>query len=311
MIQTLYIAGHTGLLGSALVRRFSLKASVRLVTVPRAQLDLTKSEEVQHFLKDIRPDAVIVAAGRVGGIAANQMEPAEFIYENLMIEANLIHGAWKSGVKSLLNFGSSCMYPRECPQPMRPVDLMTGPLEPTSEPYAIAKLAGWSLCTSYNRQYGTRFLTAIPATLYGPGDHPEPLRAHVLSSLLVKFHEARQEGRPEVTLWGTGTPRRDFLYVDDAAEACEVLLERADGDVPVNIGSGRSVSIQELALGIAEVVGFKGTIRWDATEPDGAPEKLLDNTQIRRLGWAPKTRLDTGLEDTYRWFLETQLCRSL
>jgi len=307
MIRSLYLAGHTGLLGSALWRRFTQHPGLRLVTATRAKLDLTQPEAVERFLIETRPEALVLAAGRVGGIAANASEPAQFIYENLVIEANLIHGAWKAGVKRLLNFGSSCMYPRDCPQPMRPDLLMSGVLEPTSEPYAVAKWAGMVLCSSYNRQYGTRFISAIPATLYGSCDCFDPMRAHVISSLILKFHEAKEQGEQEVTLWGTGLARREFLYVEDAAEACELLLERYEASEPINIGSGESVAIRELATSVAQTVGFQGQIRWDTSRPEGAPQKLLDSTPISRLGWTPRTDLKTGLKKTYQWFLENEM----
>ena len=281
------------------------------MTVSRADLDLTWSEGVERFLQSIRPDQVILAAGRVGGIAVNRGQPAEFIYENLMIQANLIHGAWKAGVSRLLNFGSSCMYPRDCPQPMHPVHLMGGPLEPTSEPYAIAKWAGMTMCSSYNRQYGTRFITAIPTTIYGPGDCFDPVQSHVVSGLIFRFHEAKEQGVDSITLWGSGTSRREFVYVEDAAEACELLLDRYEQDIPVNIGTGESIQIRQLASLIAQVVGFQGAIRWDPSQPDGAPEKRLDSTVLQGLGWSARTTLWTGLEQTYRWFLEHSLCVSL
>ncbi len=299
-----YVAGHTGLLGSALVRRWANEPSVQVLTAAHRELELTDPRAVHAWLDRQRPDEVVVAAGRVGGIAANASEPVAFLYENLMIEANLIRGAWQAGVRRLLNFGSSCMYPKRCPQPMHPDSLMTGTLESTSEPYAIAKWAGLSLCASYNRQYGTRFITAIPCTLYGPGDSFDPAQAHVLSALIRKLHDAKERGDREVRLWGSGEGRREFLYVDDVAAACEILLETYDGSDPVNIGSGESHPIRDLAAWVAEVVGFHGEIAWDASQPDGAPEKRLDSSVMRGLDWSPSTDLRTGLERTYRWFLE-------
>lgn len=302
--QRVYIAGHTGLVGSALVRRWSGSAAVRLLRVTRAELDLTNGPAVAEWLSSNRPDTVVIAAGLVGGILANSRYPADFIYENVMIEANLIHGSWKAGVKRLVNFGSSCMYPKDCPQPMTPTMLMTGKLEPTSEPYALAKWAGLSLCASYNRQHGTRFITAIPATVYGPGDSFDPEHAHVLSALMRKFHEAVDQGVREVTLWGSGNARREFLYVEDLAEACEVLLEASEESAPINVGSGVSLTIREMAQLVADVVGFRGEVRWDTTRPDGAPAKTLDSTAIRRMGWVPRTDLQQGLRHTYRWFVD-------
>ncbi len=304
-VRTLYIAGHTGLVGSALVRRFSDRSGIRLLTAPRSELDLTDSAAVERFLLRHRPDGVIISAGRVGGILTNSQEPADFLYENLMIEANLIHSSWRAGVRRLLNFGSSCMYPRECPQPMKPEHLMTGRLEPTSEPYAIAKWAGLTLCSAVNRQHGTRYMTVIPCTVYGPQDQMDPARAHVLSALMVKFHQAMLEGAPQVILWGTGKARREFLCADDLANACEVLMDSYESDDPINVGSGEAVSIGELAQKIARLVGFKGRVAWDSSRPDGAPEKRLDSTLARGLGWRPEISLEDGLERMYRWFLES------
>ena len=303
---TRYLAGHTGLVGSALARRWTGQPSVQLVTATHAELELTDAPAVQAWLEEHRPDELVIAAGKVGGIAANASEPAAFLYENLMMEANLIRGAWQIGVRRLLNFGSSCMYPRSCPQPMRPEHLMTGPMEPTSEPYAMAKWIGLSLCQSHNRQHGTRFITAIPCTVYGPGDHVDPHTAHVLSALIRKCHEAKVQGERTVTLWGTGTARREFVYADDLAEACDALLARYDGEEPVNIGSGAACTIRELAELVADVVGFQGEIRWDGSKPDGAPEKRLDASVIHELGWAARTPLRLGVERTYRWFLERE-----
>jgi len=300
----LYIAGHTGLVGSACIRQFSGRPGVQLLTAARSALDLTDSRAVHQWMSRQRPDAVILASGRVGGIAANTGHPAEFIYENAMMEVNVIHGAWKVGVKRLLNFGSSCMYPKQCPQPMGVEQLMTGPVEPTSQPYAIAKWLGVSLCASYSRQYGVQFMSAIPATVYGPGDSFDPDAAHVLSALIRKFHDAREQRRRDVTLWGSGSARREFLYADDLAAACEVLLERYEAVTPVNIGSGESCTVRELARLVADVIGFEGEVRWDETRPDGAPAKQLRSEAIRTLGWSPRTVLRDGVEQTYRWFLE-------
>lgn len=309
-MKTLYIAGHTGFIGSALMKHFERQPGLRLVTAARTELDLTRKEAVERFLQQTRPDALILAAGRVGGIGANVSRPADFLYENLMIEANLIHGAWRAGVARLLHFGSSCMYPRICPQPMRPEFLMTGPMEATSESFATAKWAGLTLCSSYNRQYGTRFITAIPATVYGPGDSFDQESAHVLGALLAKFHEAREQKKPEVTLWGSGQAEREFLYVEDFAAACELILERYRGEAPINIGSQEAVTILELADRIAALVGFQGRIRWDSANPDGAPEKRLDSNPLLHMGWRPRVDMKSGLEKTYQWFLENSLCAS-
>ncbi len=299
----LYIAGHTGLVGSALVRHFKGCAETALITADRTTVDLLNPQSVAEFIKREAPDAIILAAGRVGGIAANEAQGAQFIYENLMIEANIIHGAWEAGVARLLNFGSSCMYPKGAPQPMRTEQLMTGPLEPTSAPYAIAKWAGMTLCEAYRRQYGARFTTAIPSTVYGPHDDFDPKSGHVLSALLARFHAARLNGQDEVVLWGTGSPKREFLYADDLAEACAFLLDRYDQAGPIHVGSGQVPTIRELAEAAAEVVGFSGRIRWDSTRPDGAPEKSLDLSEITRLGWSARTDLSSGLSKTYQWFL--------
>lgn len=302
--MTIYIAGHRGLVGSALVRRFSRLEGVDLVTAPRAELDLMQSQAVESFLRSVKPDVVIVAAGRVGGILANSLYPADFIYDNLLIQANLIHGAWKAGVKRLLNFGSGCMYPKECRQPMSPELLLTGKLEPTSEPYAMAKLAGLSLCASYNRQHGTAYITLVPCNVYGPGDSFDPTESHVIAALLLRFHKARQARLKCLEVWGDGRAQREFLYVDDLAEACELLLGSYEDSEPVNVGSGEFFTVRELAQAIADVVGYEGEIRWDTSRPAGAPAKLLDSSAARALGWSPRTDLRTGLRQTYAWFLE-------
>ena len=298
-----FLAGHTGLVGSALLRRWSQDARVELLVKTRAELDLTDSAAVAAWLAQQRPAEIVIAAGKVGGIKANASEPASFIYENLIIESNLIHGAWKAGITRLLNFGSSCMYPKHAPQPMRIEHLMTGKMEPTSEPYAVAKWAGLSMCAAYNRQHGTRYITAIPSTVYGPGDNFDPADAHVLSALLRKFHEAKERGSRSVTLWGTGTARREFLYADDLAEACELLLQKYEAPEPINVGSGESRTIKELAELAAQTVGYDGAVAWDEGQPDGAPEKRLESSAIRALGWSPRTSLRDGMSRTYEWFL--------
>ncbi|MBI1952826.1 MAG: GDP-L-fucose synthase [Candidatus Omnitrophica bacterium] len=309
MKKKLFIAGHTGLVGSALARHFGLRSSWEVVTRARKALDLTRQEAVDRFFQEVRPEAVILSAGRVGGILANSKEPAAFVYENLMMEANLIHAAWKAGVKRLINFGSTCMYPRISAQPMKPEQLGTGPLEPTSEPYAVAKWAGLTLCRAYNRQHGTRYTTVIPATVYGANDHFSLEGSHVLSALLTKLHEAAKRGLPEVTLWGTGGSRREFLFSDDLAEAVSLILEWDGSEDPIQVGSGEVVSIARLAAEISKTVGFTGAIRWDASRPDGAPEKSLESSVVRGLGWKPKTDLAGGLRKTYHWFLEHEVKR--
>ena len=305
-MRSIYIAGHTGLVGSALTRRFSGRAGLAVITASRSELDLLQSRAVERFLQERKPEVVVIAAGRVGGIAANSAQPAEFIYENLMIETNLIHGSWKAGVGRLLNLGSSCMYPKEAAQPMRCEDLQTGKMEPTSQPYAMAKWAGLALAQAYRAQYGVNYITAIPATVYGPGDNFDLKEGHVLSSLINRFHQAKEQSQPSITLWGSGWPRREFLYSDDLAEACELLLDRYDAGEPINVGSGQSCSIRELAEQVARTVRFRGEIRWDSSSADGAPEKRLESGPIRALGWAPKTGLTAGLERTYEWFLSRQ-----
>lgn len=303
MTSKIYIAGHTGLVGSSLVRYFSSQNSVELVLASRQELDLTQQSNVSAFLKKARPDVVIVASGKVGGIQTNSKLPAEFIYQNLMMEANVIHGAYNAGVKRLLNFGSACIYPKECPQPMTPDLLMTGKIEPTNEPYAIAKLAGMSLCSSYNRQYGTSYINAIPGNLFGPGDCFDLDRCHVISALIRKFHEAKVCGISEITLWGSGQVLRDFLYIDDLPPACDALLESYYGSDPVNIAAGEGATICQTAGWIAEAVGYKGKILWDISKPDGAPSRVLEASVIKKIGWKSKTHLKQGFEKTYQWFL--------
>lgn len=302
-----YIAGHRGLVGSALVRRFEGHRGIELITATRAELDLTDRVAVRRFLARTRPETVILAAGLTGGIQANLARPADLIYQNLMIETTVIHGTWEAGVPRLLNFGSSCMYPKHAPQPMRVEWLMTGAVEPTSEPYAVAKWAGVSLCAAFSRQHGVRFISAIPATVYGPADSFDPDRAHVLSALIRKLHDAKAHGRGTVTLWGSGAPIREFVYADDVAEACEVLLERYEETAPVNVGPGQGVAVRDLAALIAEVVGFQGDIRWDPSTPDGAPEKRLESSAVKALGWSPRVDLREGLARTYQWFLEHEV----
>lgn len=305
--KKIYIAGHAGLVGSALLRHFSKNPSIDIVTTTHENLDLTDQDAVEKFLAETKPDVVIASAGKVGGIHANTKYPADFIYQNLMMEANLIHGSWKVGIKRLLNFGSACIYPKLCLQPMSPDLLLTGKIEATNEPYAIAKLAGLSLCASYNRQYRTSYITAIPSNLYGPGDSFDLSKAHVVASLVYKFHEAKEVGQDEVVLWGSGQVKRDFLFVDDLAQACEMLLRRYEGNEPVNVGAGCSTSIRELSVLVADIVGFKGKISWDTSRPDGATERFLETSFINNLGWFPKIGLKEGLRKTYKWFLEAEL----
>jgi nucleoside-diphosphate-sugar epimerase len=309
-----YVAGHRGMVGSAIARRLEADGA-EILTAARSELDLKDQSAVRSFLARERPDTVIVAAAKVGGIHANNTMPAEFIYENLMIECNLIDGAFRAGVERLLFLGSSCIYPRNAPQPMPEEALLTGTLEPTNEPYAIAKIAGIKLCESYNRQYGTDYRSAMPTNLYGPGDNFHETNSHVLPALLRRFHEAKQAGSEEVVIWGTGTPKREFLHVDDMAEACVFLLNLpkdvyAENTEPmlshINVGTGSDVSIADLARAIAQVTGFEGRISFDATKPDGAPRKLLDVSRLTNMGWTAGVSLEEGIRQTYDWYLANQ-----
>ena len=312
----IYIAGHRGLVGTALVRRLKDAGHHNLITRTHAALDLTNQAAVQAFFAEERPDAVFLAAAKVGGIHANNTYPAEFIHDNLAIQTNVIHEAWRVGVKRLLFLGSSCIYPRDCPQPMREDALLTGPLESTNRPYALAKIAGIEMCWSYNRQYGTRFLAVMPTNLYGPGDNFDLQNAHVLPALIRKMHEAKVSGAEAVTVWGSGKPYREFLHNDDMADACVYLMSAPDevysglindATCPlVNIGWGKDITIADLAALIREVVGFEGELQYDASKPDGTPRKLLDTKRLTALGWRPGITLREGLEQTYRWFLEHQ-----
>ncbi len=306
----LYIAGHSGLVGTALMRAFAAAGYDRIVARSHAELDLTDQRAVREFMAAERPQRMVVAAGKVGGIVANNTLRAEFIYQNLMIAANLIDAAHRTGVEKLLMLGSSCIYPRGCPQPMKEEYLLAGPLEQTNEPYAVAKIAGIKLAESYHRQHGCNFLSAMPTNLYGPNDNFDLTSSHVLPAMLRKFHEAKLAGDAPVTLWGSGAVRREFLHVDDLAAACVFALERIDaGQVPgdlVNIGCGEDLTIKELASLIQRATGHRGEIRWDASKPDGTPRKLLDVDRLGKLGWRASIPLADGIAATYRWFLEHQ-----
>lgn len=317
----IYVAGHRGMVGAAIVRQLSARGHPRasIVTRDHAQLDLTDQSAVRAFMQAERPDQVYLAAAKVGGIRANTVFPAEFIYENLMIEANVIHEAFRVGVRKLLFLGSSCIYPKLAAQPMREDALLTGPLEPTNEPYAIAKIAGIKLCESYNRQYGDShgvdYRSVMPTNLYGPGDNYHPENSHVVPALLRRFHEAKAAKRDHVTIWGTGTPRRDFLYIDDMAAASVrvVNLDKAVYEANtspmlshVNIGSGRDVTIAELSERIGRTVGYTGRIEYDASKPDGTPRKLMDSSRLTALGWTPSTGLSEGLRRAYEDFLANE-----
>jgi GDP-L-fucose synthase len=297
-----FVTFPEGMIGSAILRRLKEDGFTNLVTRTPAELDLTDQKAVFKFLMDEKPDYVFLSAAKIGGILANSQYPAQFIYDNIQAQTNVIHAAWKSGVRKLLFLGSSCIYPRGCPQPMKEDYLLSGKLEPTSEPYAIAKIAGIRMCQSYNHEYGTRFISAIPADLYGPQDDFDPATGHVLPSLISKMHQARVLNEPEVAVWGTGSPRREALHVDDLADACVLLMNQYDESEMINVGSGEEISIKELALLIRDVVGFQGKVVFDKSKPDGAPQKLLDDTRIRKLGWVPKISLERGIRQTYQWY---------
>lgn len=300
----LYVTGHTGMAGSALLRRFSADPSVELITSTRAEVDLTGQSAVRRFLRKTRPDAVIVAAARVGGIHANQTLPATFLFENLAISTNLIHESHCAGVKRLLFLGSSCIYPKLAPQPMREDALLTGPLEPTNEAYAIAKIAGVKLCQFYRRQYGVVYHSVMPTNLYGPGDNYHPEFSHVIPGLIRRFHEARLNHAPAVAIWGSGKPLREFLHVDDLAEACRHLLLLENPPDVVNAGSGQEISIAALAQLVARITSYQGRIVHDLSKPDGTPRKLLDSSVIHSTGWSPQYDLEKGLRHAYDAFLQ-------
>jgi len=308
----IYVAGHHGLVGSAILRKLQSEGFVNIVIRSHAELDLTKQEDVNHFFEIEHLDHVFLAAAKVGGIHANNTYPAEFIYQNLMIEANAINAAWKYGVKKLLFLGSSCIYPRLVEQPMREDALLTSTLEPTNEPYAIAKIAGIKLCESYNRQYGLDYRSVMPTNLYGPGDNYHPENSHVIPALIRRFHEAKVLNKQDVSIWGTGTPRREFLYVDDMASAC-IHVMNLDKDVydkytspmqsHINVGYGEDITISDLADAISETVGYSGEIKFDTSKPDGVPRKLLDSKKLNLLGWKPQFNLKNGLDKAYADFL--------
>ncbi len=303
----IFVAGHRGLVGSALVRRLEGEGFDNLVLRTRAELDLTDREATFRFFERERPRYVLHAAARVGGILANSTYPADFIRENLAVALNVVEAAHRFEADKLLFLGSSCIYPRMAPQPIREEYLLTGELEPTNEPYAIAKIAGIKLCQSYNRQYGTRFISVMPTNLYGPGDNFDLQSSHVLPALIRKFHDAKAGDEPEVVVWGTGKPRREFMHVDDLADACVHLMRTYEGSEIVNVGVGEDVSIGELARLVGEVVGFEGRIVFDTGKPDGTPRKLLDVSRLAGLGWTAKTPLREGVERTYQWYLDNSL----
>ena len=308
----IFVAGHGGLAGSALVRCLRAQGFEALLLRTRAELDLTDQRAVRAFFESERPDVVFLAAARVGGIHANATYPAEFVEQNLSIQNHVLHEAWRAGVKRLLFLGSSCIYPRDCPQAMKEEYLLTGPLEPTNRAYAVAKIAGIEMCWSYNRQYGAQYLAVMPTNLYGPGDNYDLQTSHVLPALIRKAHEAKARGEDKLVVWGTGKPKREFLYSDDMADACVALLRLSDAKFSsaiatypplVNIGSGADLTIRELAEAVSRVVGFKGALQFDASKPDGTPRKLLDVSRMARLGWAPKVPMPEGIALAYRDFL--------
>lgn len=300
----IFVAGHRGLVGSAIVRRLQADGYVNLLLQSKSELDLRNQAAVEQFFARERPEFVFLAAGKVGGIHANDTLPADFIRDNLMIQVNVIDAAYRHSASKLLFLGSSCIYPRQAPQPMPEDCLLSGPLEPTNEWYAVAKIAGLKMCQAYRRQYGFNAICVMPTNLYGPGDNFDLQNSHVLPALIRKFHEAKLRGDAEVVVWGSGLPRREFLHVDDLANACVFLIERYDSEAWVNVGWGEDVSIAELANLIGDIVGFTGRLRFDTSKPDGTPRKLLDTTRLRSLGWTPKIPLRDGIAATYRWLLE-------
>lgn len=306
----IYVAGHGGLVGSALMRRLKTEGYSNIIFRTREEFDLINQQATEDFFKTEKPEYVFMAAAKVGGIAANNAYPAQFIYENLQVQNNIIHYSYLNNVKKLLFLGSSCIYPRLCPQPMTEDYLMTGPLEPTNEPYALAKIAGIKMCQSYNRQFSTNFISVMPTNLYGPNDNFDLNSAHVLPSLLRRFHEAKVNNLSEVIVWGSGEARREFLYVDDMADGCVFLMnnfnptkeQNEKGGIYYNLGTGEDVSIRELAESIKKIVGFEGNIKWDATKPDGMPRKLLDVSKMRNLGWRSSIKLEDGIRKLYDWY---------
>jgi GDP-L-fucose synthase len=301
--RKIFLAGHRGMVGSALVRRFRQAGAENLLLRDRQELDLTSQAAVEDFMATEKPDLAVIAAAKVGGIHANNTYPAEFLFDNLAIAANCIHSAWRHGVKRVLFLGSSCIYPKHAPQPMPEDCLLTSPLEPTNEAYAVAKIAGLKLCQYYRKQYGVLFHSAMPTNLYGPGDNYHPENSHVMPALIRRFHEAKENHAPEVVVWGTGSPKREFLHVDDLADACFKLIQIDNPPDWVNVGTGTDVTIRELAELVKEVVGYEGKLTFDSSKPDGTPRKLLDVSLLDRLGWKARIDLRQGVADTYQQFL--------
>ena len=302
--KRVYVAGHRGMVGSALVRRLA-REGCHVLTATRAELDLTRQADVEAWMEKEKPDAVFLAAAKVGGILANDSYPADFLYDNLILEANIIHAAHTVGVEKLLFLGSSCIYPKFADQPIVEEALLTGALEPTNEWYAIAKIAGIKLCQAYRRQHGRDFISAMPTNLYGPGDNFDLASSHVMPALIRKAHEAKVGHKPEITVWGTGTPRREFLHVDDCADACVHLMKTYSGDGHINVGSGEDITILDLTRLVCRIVGYDGAIVHDLTKPDGTPRKLMSADKLRALGWTPTIGLEDGVADAYRAFLES------
>ncbi len=297
-----FVAGHKGMVGSAIVRRLA-REDVEILTAGRAELDLRDQAKVHAWISEAKPDAIIIAAAKVGGILANSTFPVEFLYDNLVIETNIIHAAHEANVDRLVFLGSSCIYPKLAPQPMVEEALLSSALEPTNEWYAIAKIAGIKLCQAYRKQYGHRYISVMPCNLYGPNDNFDLASSHVLPALIRKFHEAKEQGAKEVVIWGTGTPRREFLHADDLADAVVFLLDHYDGDLAINCGAGTDLTIRELAETIGRVVGFSGDLSFDETKPDGTPQKLMDSGRLAAIGWTPKISLEEGIAGAYRWFV--------
>ena len=303
----IYVAGHRGMVGSAIVRELQRQGYTNIITRTHAELDLTRQDQVEKFFAEERPEYVFLAAAKVGGIIANQSALADFMYENMMLEMNVIHAAWKNGCKKLEFLGSSCIYPRLAPQPMKEDCLLTSALEPTNEAYALAKISGLKYCEYLNRQYGTDFISLMPTNLYGPNDNYHPTHSHVLPALIRRFHEAKEQGLKEVTCWGDGSPLREFLYVDDLANLCVFLMENYSGNETVNAGSGKEITIKGLTELVAKVVGFEGTILWDTSKPNGTPRKLLDVSKSAAMGWTAKTSLEEGIRLAYADFLNNPM----
>lgn len=299
----IYVAGHTGMVGSALFRCLNINGYKNIIFKTHSELDLTDQSATEKFFEEEKPEYVFVAAAKVGGIHANNTYPADFVMENMLIACNVIRGSYKYGVKKLLFLGSSCIYPKNCPQPIKEEYLLSGALEPTNEPYAMAKISGIKMCQSYNKQYGTRFICAMPASLYGINDRFDIFNSHVIPSMIIKLHKAKTENIPYVELWGTGTPLREFLYVDDMAEACLCLMKTYEGNEFVNIGSGQEISIRNLAEAIKKVVDYNGELVFDAGKPDGTPRRVIDNTKIFAAGWRPKVGIEEGLRREYDYYL--------